>query len=75
MSDFPLHDLLGSVKELERLAKERIALARAGGPPKTDEAKPNYGILWTTREYPCGCTAYGSGDVPNYCPEHGTYER
>lgn len=29
------------------------------------------GILWTTREYPCGCKACGSGDVPAYCGKHG----
>jgi hypothetical protein len=28
-------------------------------------------MLHTTRVYPCGCTAAGSGDVPNYCPDHG----
>lgn len=27
-------------------------------------------LLYTTRQYPCGCRAEGSGDVPNYCPEH-----
>jgi hypothetical protein len=29
------------------------------------------GILWTTREYPCGCSASGQGDVPAYCGSHG----
>jgi hypothetical protein len=28
--------------------------------------------VFTTREYGCGCTAKGPGDVPLYCPEHGT---
>ncbi len=27
-------------------------------------------MLWTTREYSCGCKAEGPGDVPNYCPQH-----
>ena len=27
-------------------------------------------MLYTTREYDCGCKAAGPGDVPNYCPEH-----
>lgn len=26
--------------------------------------------LYTKREYPCGCSAEGPGDVPPYCPEH-----
>ena len=26
--------------------------------------------LYTRREYPCGCKAEGSGDVPPYCAEH-----
>lgn len=30
------------------------------------------GGLFTERFYPCGCTAAGHGDVPAYCPEHGT---
>jgi len=29
------------------------------------------GALWTKREYPCGCTASGLGDVPAYCAAHG----
>jgi hypothetical protein len=29
-------------------------------------------LLYTTRQYPCGCRAEGTGDVPAYCPEHGT---
>ncbi len=28
--------------------------------------------LFTTRVYPCGCSAHGEGDIPAYCPEHGT---
>lgn len=28
--------------------------------------------LYTTRQYPCGCKAEGTGDVPDYCSEHGT---
>lgn len=27
-------------------------------------------ILYTTRNYPCGCRAEGPGDVPAYCSEH-----
>ena len=27
--------------------------------------------LFTKREYPCGCKAEGSGDVPAYCDTHG----
>jgi len=26
--------------------------------------------LYTIRNYSCGCTAEGYGDIPNYCPEH-----
>lgn len=29
-------------------------------------------LLYTKRQYPCGCRAEGSGDVPAYCGEHGT---
>jgi hypothetical protein len=43
----------------------REAIDRALAP----EALP---ALFTTREYGCGCTAKGPGDVPPYCPEHGT---
>ena len=28
-------------------------------------------MLRTHRQYPCGCSATGPGDVPAYCPEHG----
>jgi ribA/ribD-fused uncharacterized protein len=28
-------------------------------------------LLYTTRQYPCGCRAEGTGDVPSYCSEHG----
>lgn len=35
------------------------------------EVIPAPGILCTTRYYPCGCRAYGPGDVPPYCPNHG----
>ena len=27
-------------------------------------------VVYTTREYPCGCKASGPGDVPAYCPTH-----
>src|SRR6202166_3291961 len=27
-------------------------------------------LLYTTRQYPCGCRAEGTGDVQNYCPQH-----
>ena len=27
--------------------------------------------LYTTRQYPCGCSAAGPGDVPAYCSQHG----
>ncbi len=32
-------------------------------------APPAY-VLYTTREYPCGCAAEGVGDVPAYCGTH-----
>ena len=28
-------------------------------------------LLYTTRQYPCGCRAEGAGDIPAYCAEHG----
>lgn len=28
--------------------------------------------LRTQRDYPCGCSAAGEGDIPSYCPTHGT---
>jgi hypothetical protein len=28
-------------------------------------------VLYTTRQYPCGCRAQGTGDVPSYCASHG----
>lgn len=40
--------------------------------PACGPTKGEPGILFTTREYPCGCSASGPGDVPNYCPEHPT---
>lgn len=27
-------------------------------------------MLYTKREYPCGCRAEGPGDVPAYCDTH-----
>lgn len=33
---------------------------------------PPEAVLFTTRRYPCGCSAGGVGDVPAYCSEHGT---
>jgi hypothetical protein len=38
-----------------------------GDAPETPEG---LGILYTTRCYPCGCKAAGSGDVPAYCSTH-----
>lgn len=29
---------------------------------------------WTHREYSCGCSASGPGDVPSYCPEHNEFQ-
>jgi hypothetical protein len=29
-------------------------------------------MLYTRRQYPCGCTAEGPGDVPAYCGTHGS---
>lgn len=31
---------------------------------------PPIAVLYTTRQYPCGCAAEGSGDIPAYCPNH-----
>lgn len=45
--------------------EEKAALA-----PHDDMVDAFAYSLWTKRRYPCGCTAFGPGDVPNYCPEH-----
>lgn len=29
-------------------------------------------VLYTTRQYPCGCVAEGCGDIPAYCDTHGS---
>jgi hypothetical protein len=34
-------------------------------------SEQNEPVLQTTRDYPCGCSASGPGDVPAYCSEHG----
>jgi len=29
----------------------------------------------SSRHYPCGCLANGPGDLPDYCPTHGSSQR
>ena len=36
-------------------------------------SEQNEQVLQTTREYPCGCSATGPGDVPAYCSTHGVH--
>ena len=48
---------------------EPVAAAPAQPAPAQHASEPT-GQLWTTRHYPCGCSAAGQGDIPAYCPEH-----
>lgn len=36
------------------------------------ETQDRQDTLYTLRLYPCGCHAYGPGNVPAYCLNHGT---
>ena len=27
-----------------------------------------------TKQYPCGCSATGEPNIPNYCPEHDSFQ-
>lgn len=46
--------------------------------PAYPDVKPRYSAINTRqlvkmnggRIYPCGCRAFGSDDLPDYCPEH-----
>lgn len=51
------------------------ALAALNGDKDAFKPGAPTSVLYTTRQYPCGCRAEGSGDVPNYCPEHGAPTR
>jgi hypothetical protein len=41
--------------------------------PRVNRKPP--GFLYTIKHYPCGCSAEGPGDVPNYCSIHGAIEQ
>jgi hypothetical protein len=46
---------------------ENLSIAGESGATLPDAAVSS---LNTSREYPCGCSASGHGDVPPYCSEH-----
>ena len=58
--------------ELSRADKSMARLVEAvkGTNERVSEDHPT-SVLYTTRQYPCGCRADGVGDVPSYCGEHG----
>jgi hypothetical protein len=56
--------------DLDKQITDLVLKRRADEP----SASPT-SVLYTTRQYPCGCRAEGSGDVPSYCSEHGSPER
>jgi hypothetical protein len=57
MTDAPLWELMKLVEETERLAKERIRLARERKPDVGDQLR-RYGVPMEDVSRPCG---YGSG--------------
>lgn len=73
----PLQDMAREAERLSDLPMSAGRMLREAGlleGPEGEAYAPPIGVLYTTRQYSCGCRAQGTGDVPNYCPEHGVPE-
>ena len=58
---------LGSQQNMVPYAAYEAHLQGNPNNPKTSQPEPPYVI----REYECGCSANGPGNIPKHCPEHG----
>ena len=58
-----------------KIAGDYIAAGRDPNLPRTTPQQIEAAIrgITFTKVYDCGCSASGGPQIPDYCPQHGTY--